>query len=229
MSNPRYQAIATAGSRTVRTFNKPLDEDEYPLRIQDFFGARIFSRAEMQRRLPKHIVKRYDDCLESGATLDRELADAIALFDRLQVLSPREMKSRYHVTLEQYITNVEIELAVLQQMIDQSILPAAISERTVACSDVEAQIAVFGRENADLSRASILHETITELQNARGKLQATMEHNHSIKEEQQRAEDLAFNVAPAAERVRSLCDSLELLIDDQAWTLPRYQEMLFQN
>ena len=34
-------------------------------------------------------------------------------------------------------------------------------------------------------------------------------------------------VAPAIERVRELVDALEGLVDDEAWPLPTYQELLF--
>jgi glutamine synthetase len=156
-------------------------------------------------------------------------SETAELFDKLEILNPRELKSRYHVKLEQYITNVEIELDVLNQLIDQSILPAAIAERTVACSDVAAQISVFGREHADTTRANELQDIIVRLHKTRKQLNETIQHNQSLKNEQTKAEHLAFDVSSAANDVREVCDSLELLVDDQRWPLPRYREMLFQN
>jgi glutamine synthetase len=139
------------------------------------------------------------------------------------------LESHYHVKVEQYITNAEIEIQVLNQMVDQFVLPAAIEERTVACADVAAQMAVFDREHVDTTQANVIHEKITVLNKAKASLADVVEKAHAISDEQEKAEFLSLSVAPKMEALRGICDSLELVIADKRWPLPRYREMLFQD
>lgn len=155
--------------------------------------------------------------------------ETVSLFEKLNILSPLELKSHYHVKLEQYITNVEIEIQVLNQMVDQFVMPAAIAERTAVCTDVAAQIQVFDQEHVDTTQANVIHEKITDLNHARQELSDCVEESHKIHDEQEKAEFLSLNVAPKLEAVREICDGLELIIADSRWPIPRYREMLFQN
>ena len=150
------------------------------------------------------------------------------LFSGLGIYSERELSASYHVLLEQYITNVTIELDVLNQLIDQAVVPAAIAERTAACADVAAQGAVFG-DDVDRSRAVQLQQLIKDLNSARAELKAAQEKCDGTEDEFQQALLLAYEVAPAAEAVRAVCDDLELICSDERWALPKYREMLFQN
>ena len=151
-----------------------------------------------------------------------------ALFSGLGIYSERELSASYHVLLEQYITNVNIELEVLNQLIDQAVIPAAIAERTAASADVAAQAAVFG-DDVDRSRAVQRQQLIKSLNSARSELKAAQEKCDGTEDEFQQALLLAYEVAPAAEAVRAFCDSLELICSDERWALPKYREMLFQN
>lgn len=175
----------------------------------------------------KRGIPHYPKTSQSLAVLAEE--KTINLFKELEILSPLELKSHYHVKLEQYITNAEIEIQVLNQMVDQFILPAAIAERTAACTDVAAQLKVFDQEQIDTTQANVIHKKITSLHHARQDLADCVEESHSIANEQEKAEFLSLSVAPKLHTVRSLCDELELIIADHRWPIPRYREMLFQN
>ena len=45
----------------------------------------------------------------------------------------------------------------------------------------------------------------------------------------ERAKAVAYhdNIAPMLEQIRYHIDKLELIVDDQMWTLPKYRELLF--
>ena len=153
----------------------------------------------------------------------------IQLFKGLNILSELELNSQYHVKLEQYITHVTIEVEMLEQLVNQFVIPAAVAQRTAACADVAAQVSVFGSHNVDRNYATVLHQTIQELHKAQSLLKLAVTNNGKIENEQERAEHLALEVAPQMEELRSYCDALEELIEDNRWMLPKYREMLFQN
>ena len=153
----------------------------------------------------------------------------IQLFKELNILSELELNSQYHVKLEQYITHVTIEVEMLEQLVNQFVIPAAIAQRTAACADVAAQASVFGAHSVDRTHATLLHQTIIELHKAHSMLKTSLKHNTKIDNEQEQAEHLALEVAPQMDALRSHCDALEELIEDSRWMLPKYREMLFQN
>ena len=78
MSNPRYQAIQAATSRTPRTFDPLVDETGSAYSVDEYFGYRCFTKADMAKRLPSSTMIRFDACLEEGKTLERDLANHIA-------------------------------------------------------------------------------------------------------------------------------------------------------
>ena len=78
MNNPRYHAVQVATTRNPREFERFTFEDGTLLNTEDYFGEKSFDLNQMRDRLPAEIVERYINALETGAALDRSLADAIA-------------------------------------------------------------------------------------------------------------------------------------------------------
>ncbi|MEC8379296.1 MAG: glutamine synthetase III [Myxococcota bacterium] len=78
MNNPRYHAVQVATTRKPRQFDRFTFEDGILLNTEDYFGEKSFGLSQMQERLPAEIVERYINAIETGAALDRSLADAIA-------------------------------------------------------------------------------------------------------------------------------------------------------
>ncbi len=153
----------------------------------------------------------------------------VSLFERLNILSKLELNSQYHVKVEQYVTHVTIEADILQQLVKQFVLPAALAERTAACADVAAQRGVFEADDVDSTHATDIHSLIQQLRSEMNTLTDALANNGSITNEQEQAEGLALIVAPQMERVRAVCDEIEMIVSDSRWPLPKYREMLFQN
>ncbi len=78
MPGPRHEAVKTALSRDIRTFQRPTGADGRPQRISAFFGSRCFGADRMRERLPPDIFRRWQDVVEKGVRPERPVADAIA-------------------------------------------------------------------------------------------------------------------------------------------------------
>ncbi|HNW28871.1 MAG TPA: glutamine synthetase III, partial [Spirochaetota bacterium] len=80
---------------------------------------------------------------EALKSLDTE--KAAKLFEKYQVLSPIELKSRYTIKLEKYIKDIEIEARALHSMVSSMVLPAAIRfQGEVATSIAKAEKVLGG-------------------------------------------------------------------------------------
>jgi len=156
--------------------------------------------------------------------------EAKSLFDRLNIFTPRELESRSEVMLENYINKLDIEAKLFLELGHTFILPAAF--KTInRLSEVFHNLKSMGMEESakslvqeNVTTITFLSDKITkdlislkkELAEARGK-------EHAI----DAAECYANQVKPYFEKLRMSVDSLEELVDNEYWMLPKYRELLF--
>ena len=150
------------------------------------------------------------------------------MLTKLGIFSEEEIDSRYHVRLERYVKDMLIELHTLRETVDTMVLPAALqyvgSLATSAAQAKAAGISVIPQ----LEPANTVGKSIQALQAARATLGKAIDKAEGMHEElEEQAEFLTREGAEAMAAVRTICDSLEVSIDDELWPLPKYREMLF--
>jgi glutamine synthetase len=150
------------------------------------------------------------------------------LFSSLGILSTEELSARYIVRLERYLKDMLIELHTIEQLAQTQILPAAFSylnELTAAAAQAKtAGLKVVPQ----LTAANELAALVTALQDALATLRKVIEKAEHLHDDAEKcANYLTADGADAMAAVRSVCDALEVKIDDARWPLPRYREMLF--
>jgi glutamine synthetase len=138
----------------------------------------------------------------------------VEMFEKYNVLSERELHSRYDVFTEQYSVKLNIEAETAASIARTLLLPAATRHL--------AELRAAGTE-------SLIAETeglITELVDAIKELErANLEHPEV--EGIEHALYMRDTVFPAMEAVREVADHLERIVADDLWPLPKYAEMLF--
>ena len=146
-----------------------------------------------------------------------EKAENIALFEKAGVFSAREMASRLDIAREDYATKVAIEGNTALEIARTMILPAVRAEYVEAlkaynetdASNVKDAIDVLRAETAKLGKGLVmLQKDIDEL-------------------EQAIAAGKPETVLATMSALRAVSDSLEKVVSDDRWPLPKYREMLF--
>jgi len=138
----------------------------------------------------------------------------ISTFERYDVLSERELESRFEVFVEQYTTRLNIEAETAASIARTMLLPAAVRH----LAELRAGgIGVLVAETEGL---------VDELVDA---IQALEQVNvaHPAEEGLELAKFMRDSVIPAMESVRTVADRLERVVADDLWPLPKYSEMLF--
>ena len=145
------------------------------------------------------------------------------LFSRHNVLSPVELESRYEVYAEQYCLAIEVEARLAVRIARTQLYPAVSAYLGELAGSLQEQEAIglnpskalaqqiAGLNQQLLDRAAALE---TALGNAPHGAEAHMRHC---------ADQLMVRMG----ELREAADALEGLVDDTAWPLPTYQEMLF--
>jgi glutamine synthetase len=138
----------------------------------------------------------------------------VSAFGRYDVLSERELESRYEVWLEQYIVKANIEAETAHDIAKTMILPAAL-RHLARCA--ESGLAGAGGEVGTLTTELIA--AIDELERA-----------NSYPEGAEGLELAKFardSQLAAMAKVREVADRLEKEVSDDLWPLPKYSEILF--
>ncbi len=153
-----------------------------------------------------------------------EQKEVIELFDKYKVLSPRELRSRYEIYFEQYCKSVSVEAKLVQDMAKTMILPNVLRyQRELA----EGALAV---KAVNLPVDTALLQELTSLTSTFATRIATLDKALSHHGADGLAKEAAYfcdTVLPAMRGVRDAADTLEGLVANDLWPLPKYQEMLF--
>ncbi|MDQ3729533.1 MAG: glutamine synthetase type III, partial [Actinomycetota bacterium] len=138
----------------------------------------------------------------------------IAAFGNYDVLSERELESRYEVWVEQYATWANIEAETTASIARTQLLPAALEQLALIDS---AEVGALADE---------LRPLVDEFLVAIKELEAANIYPDGVE-----GLDLAVyardNQLAAMGRVRVVADQLEKLVADDFWPLPKYSEILF--
>ena len=149
--------------------------------------------------------------------------EAVALFEKYNVLSQLEVQSRLDVKLEQYVMAINVEANLTLEMGRTMIWPAAIryqSELATTCANLKAVGYKF-----DTTTLDKVTDLVKLLQDGLNHLEGLMAHSsHDLLEEAKYARE---TLVPQMEAVRECADALEGYVADDLWPLPTYQEMLF--
>ena len=136
------------------------------------------------------------------------------LMARYGVLSEEEMDSRYEVFLEEYRRKIRIEGEVGLEMARSTILPAV----SIELGDAVETLNALG----DRPGKRAMERTV----NALGGGLDALSDNCIALEEAIRNDDCNA-IIKALEETRNSADALEAVLDDKAWPLPKYREILF--
>ena len=155
------------------------------------------------------------------------------LFNDLNVLTPRELEARQEIEFESYVYKIQIEARVMEDMIQNYIVPAAVAYQNKLIQNVQGLVSVLGDKAgkaASKSQISII-EQISEHLNKTMDLSAKMLNSrkkaNNLKGHEEKAVAYCDTVRIFFDEIRYNVDKLELLIDDEEWRLPKFREMLF--
>ncbi len=151
--------------------------------------------------------------------------EAISLFTQYMVYSERELHSRQDILLENYAKTINIEAQTALMMARTMVLPAAMKYQAQLASAVNGARQA-GIENPQQDEMlSDLVTSISQVRQAAGELDAVLQKQGGQTVEHARY--MHDSVLEKLSALRDPVDALETIMDDQAWPIPTYREMLF--
>ena len=175
------------------------------------------------------------DCEASAPIVfDRYLdKESIEMFRRMEVMTETELRARNEIKWEMYTKKIQIEARVLGDLALNHIIPTVTKYQSSLLDNVIKMEQVMGKEEGDLLSAeniSLVREIATSTAEIRRLVSQMVERRkvaNRIPTERDKAIAYHDTVAPMLEEIRSHIDKLELVVDNELWTLPKYRELLF--
>ena len=158
---------------------------------------------------------------------------SVKMFTSTGVLTEKELHARNEVKWETYTKWIQIEARVLGDLSMNHIIPLATKYQSFLLDNVCKIKTVFSGEKADkLSKMDSdviveIGERIAAIKNAVDDMIDIRRSVNKIEDEYEKAVAYHDKVLPYFDIIRYNTDKLELIVDDEMWTLPKYREMLF--
>ena len=161
------------------------------------------------------------------------LPETVKMFEATGVLSEAELHSRCEVKWSTYNKKLQIESRVLGDLVLNHVLPAAKRYQTMLLQNVLAVKQVFAAEEVASLNARD-YDIIRQIENhscaiLEGVDAMTEARHKANRQTDERSKAVAYHdcVLPLMAQIREHADALELIVDDEMWTLPKYRELLF--
>ncbi len=153
------------------------------------------------------------------------------LFESNNVYSHSELEARHEIELEKYIKTVQIEARMMGELATSNVLPGAIKYQNMLIENIRGLKEVGLPESAYSNQKQILSkiaEHISAISDQVEKMIQARKEANSITNTRDKAIAYCDNVKGGFfDGIRYHVDKLELLVDDNEWTLPKYREILF--
>lgn len=175
------------------------------------------------------------DCETSVPVIfDNYLSESsVEMFEKTGVMTRKELEARNEVKWETYTKKIQIKARVLGDLAMNHIVPVATKYQSELIDNVFKMRQLFAADKAEELCGKNL-ELIEEIskhtafikEHVDSMIEARKVAN-KITSEREKAIAYHDTVVPALDEIRYHIDKLELIVDDQMWTLPKYRELLF--
>ena len=160
--------------------------------------------------------------------LDRMLSESTRkMFDSTGVLNSKELVARTDVSWDMYTKKIQIEARVLGDLTLNQIVPIASKYEAMLLDKVYKMSQLNLDATQDIALIKEISTLTADIQRMVNEMVEARKVANRITNEREKAIAYHDTVADYLEKIRYCIDKLELVIDDQMWTLPKYRELLF--
>jgi glutamine synthetase len=158
---------------------------------------------------------------------------SVKLFKSTGVLTEKELHARTEIYWETYTKKIQIEARVLGDLALNHIVPVAVEYQSSLVRNVQGLKEIFSEaEFKDLAsaRLELIKEVSNHISTIKAKVKAMVDARkvaNKIEDAREKALAYSNTVFPYLADIRYHIDKLELIVDNEMWTLPKYRELLF--
>ena len=153
---------------------------------------------------------------------------SLKLFEKYEVLSHKEVHSRYDIYVEAYAKQINIEALTAIDMVKKQFIPAATEYATFLADSIVSfkAVSVLAPVQEDLLKklGALLASAYKNL----GKFEAATAKAQETADTVKKAETYRDKVVTAMKALRTDIDALEMIVPADMWPVPTYADLLFK-
>jgi glutamine synthetase len=200
-------------------------KDAYKKHSRVIFNGNNYSeewvKEAEKRGLPN--VRNSVDALKAYTT-----EKAFKLFEKYEVLSRKELHSRYEIYVEMYSKQINIEALAAIDMAKKQIVPAVLEYATFLADSIGSFQSVSISPSVQEDLLKKLNVSLSSAYKNLGKLEAAVAKAQDASRTVKCAECYRDKVVPCVQALRSDVDALETMVPKDLWPLPSYTDLLFK-
>jgi len=154
----------------------------------------------------------------------------VSLYEKLNIFSARELHARHEIQLETYIKKLQIEARVINDMVNNMIIPTTVNYLNHLISNVKGLQDIGMGEKMAGPQKELISEISEHLAAVKKNADDMLEERkiaNKVEHHKEKAIHYDEKVKPYFETIRYHVDKLELIVDDTLWPLPKFRELLF--
>lgn len=157
---------------------------------------------------------------------------SLNLFSSVNVMNNTEVKARYEIELEEYIKKIQIEARVLGDIVRNHIIPTVFKYQNLLIENIKGFKELFGADYEQYAgeQIIILKKVSMHVNELNAKLHEMMDERKKanvLETVEAKSKAYCDHVRPYFDEIRYHSDKLELMVDNELWTLTKYRELLF--
>jgi glutamine synthetase len=146
------------------------------------------------------------------------------------IYSARELEARVEIFHHSYVLKIEAEASIMADLATNQIIPAGLDYMNKLIENIKGLKEVGIAAASYKAQKEILAEVATHVNAIQvnvAKLNEASTKAHHAKSTPEMSKAFCDKVKPFMETIREHVDALETVVDDTAWPLPKYREILF--
>jgi glutamine synthetase len=190
----------------------------------------IFNGNNYSEAWPKEAAKRgLPNVTNAVDALKAFITDkSLKLFEKYEVLSHKEVHSRYDIYVETYAKQIHIEAMAAIDMVKKQFIPAATEYATFLADSIASFKAVSVAAPVQEDLLKKLGAQLASAYKNLGKLEAATAKAQETADTVKKAETYRDKVVTAMKALRTDIDALEMIVPRDMWPVPTYTELLFK-
>ena len=159
--------------------------------------------------------------------------ESVEMFSKVGVFTETELKARNEVKWDTYTKKIQIEARVLGDLVMNHIIPVATRYQSLLLDNVYKMTQVYDKAKAEKLSAhdtALIEQLSDGISLIKSKVEEMIEARkvaNKIESEREKAVAYHDTIVPFFDVIRYNVDKLEMIVDDEMWTLPKYRELLF--
>lgn len=148
---------------------------------------------------------------------------SIEMFEKLGVMTKRELEARREIKLEEYAGLINIEARTMIDMAAKLYIPSVIAYVNSVASSMSTVKSAYAQADTSAQQTILVKASslLADTQQALDNLKAVTDAAESAK-------DFHEKVLPAMAALRTPVDELETIVDSEYWPVPTYGQMMFE-